>query len=177
MARAHGPWPRANLGLGIVMVWAFAWRASIGSAAARADYALGAVPAVITGRGALPPALDLVPAPLTLVSALFIHASPLPLVLALLCLWAFGAAVERASTALRFSLLFLGCGAFGLLAQTAMMPAVTQPLTGADGAVCAVIGAYLRLEPRAAAPLPPPVGGSAAMRRVLLLAWLLVVAL
>ena len=84
----------------------------------------------------------------TLLTYMFLHASPLHLVGNMLFLWVFGDNVEDAMGHLRFLFFYLACGVFAGLAQCWMTPGVDTPTVGASGAVAGVIAAYLMLHPR-----------------------------
>jgi membrane associated rhomboid family serine protease len=84
---------------------------------------------------------------LSLVSALFIHASWLHLMANMVYLWVFGMPLERRLGALGMVLVFVFCGALANLFVTIRLPELTSPIVGASGAVSAVIGAFLGLFP------------------------------
>lgn len=109
----------------------------------------GSIPAVLFHYAILPPALDVIPAPLTLVTSVFLHAGWLHLIGNMLFLQVFGDNVEDAMGHLRFVAFYLLCGIAGAFAHAAMNPLSEQPLIGASGAVAGVIAAYLVLHPRA----------------------------
>src|SRR5918998_2673531 len=71
----------------------------------------GLIPAVLLGTEALPEGLPFVPAPLTLVTSLFLHGSLLHLGGNMLFLWVFGDNVEDAMGHARFVAFYLLCGA------------------------------------------------------------------
>ena len=108
----------------------------------------GIIPAELFGTKVLPPALQFVPEPLTLVTSLFLHGSILHLGGNLLFLWVFGDNVEDGMGHKRFLAFYLLCGVLASLAHAAMDPASTRPLIGASGAIAGVVAAYLILYPR-----------------------------
>ncbi len=108
----------------------------------------GVVPAVLFGTEALPDGLPFVPAPLTLVTSLFLHGSALHLLGNMLFLWVFGDNVEDGMGHTRFLLFYVVCGALAGLSHAVMEPESTRPLIGASGAVAGVVAAYLILYPR-----------------------------
>ena len=67
----------------------------------------GVVPAVLFGTEALPDGLPFVPAPLTLVTSLFLHGSILHLIGNMLFLWVFGDNVEDGMGHGRFLVFYL----------------------------------------------------------------------
>lgn len=93
----------------------------------------------------------LVPPPLTVLTAMFLHAGAGHLAVNVVALWLFGNAVEGALGRLRLLLLYVACGVAAALAQTlgsAMAGDVLTPAVGASGAVAGVLAAYLVLFPR-----------------------------
>lgn len=108
----------------------------------------GTIPAVVLGQEALPEGLLSVPAPLTLLTSLFLHLSWLHVIGNMLFLWVFGDNVEDELGHLRFLAFYLACGAAGGLAHVLAHPDSVRPLIGASSAVSGVVGAYLVLHPR-----------------------------
>jgi membrane associated rhomboid family serine protease len=84
---------------------------------------------------------------LTLLSALFIHASWLHLIGNMIYLWVFGIPLERRVGGAGMLLVFVVCGAMANLIVSLRLPELSSPIVGASGAVSAVIGAYLGLFP------------------------------
>jgi membrane associated rhomboid family serine protease len=115
----------------------------------RAIFGLGLIPGVVTGSAELAPPLVLVPASLTFVTSMFLHAGWLHLAGNLLYLWIFGNNIEDRLGHLRFLFFYLGCGVAAAVAQIAPDPSSTIPMVGASGAISGVLGAYLVLFPRA----------------------------
>ncbi|KAA2235486.1 rhomboid family intramembrane serine protease [Salinarimonas soli] len=109
---------------------------------------LGLIPSVLLGTEALPDGLPLVPAPLTLATSLFLHATWLHLVGNMLFLWVFGDNVEDALGHGRFLLFYVLCGIGAGLAHALLDPGSIHPLIGASGAVSGVVAAYVMLHPR-----------------------------
>lgn len=103
----------------------------------------GLMPGRLTG------AVDLgmlaVPAPLTLVTSLFVHGSWLHLILNLLFLLIVGRMVEWVVGPARLVMIFLVGGIAGGLLQTAISPDSTLPVIGASGAIAAVFACYATL--------------------------------
>ena len=127
----------------------FLWQLSLGPAQNRIIYALGAIPAVITGERGLPPGVALVPAELTLVTSMFLHGGWLHLGGNMLFLWIFGDNVEDAMGHVRFLVFYLICGIAAALVHIYINPGSEIPTIGASGAISGVLGAYLVLHPRA----------------------------
>jgi membrane associated rhomboid family serine protease len=84
---------------------------------------------------------------LTLVSALFIHASWLHLLGNMIYLWVFGLPLERRLGGLGMLAVFVLGGALANLFVAMRLPELTSPIVGASGAVSTVVGAYLVLFP------------------------------
>ena len=83
------------------------------------------------------------------VTSMFIHAGWVHFIGNMLFLWVFGDNVEDRVGRGRFVAFYLLCGAAAALAQLVAVPASTLPMVGASGAIAGVLGAYLRLFPRA----------------------------
>lgn len=112
-------------------------------------YEFGAVPALIFGSAQIPPFLDPLPWPLTLVTACFLHGGIMHLGGNMLYLWIFGNNIEDVLGPLRFIVFYLVGGVLANLAHVISEPSSTLPMIGASGAIAAVLGAYLVLFPRA----------------------------
>ena len=84
---------------------------------------------------------------LTLLSALFLHASWLHLLGNMVYLWVFGIPLERRIGGAGMLLVFILGGALANLFVTLRLPELTSPIIGASGAISAVVGAYLGLFP------------------------------
>lgn len=83
----------------------------------------------------------------TLLTAMFLHGSPLHLLGNMLFLWIFGDNVEDFLGRLEYLLLYIFSGIVGFLAQAMSSPDSVIPVLGASGAVAGVMGAYLLLFP------------------------------
>ncbi len=84
---------------------------------------------------------------LSLVSALFIHASWLHLLGNMVYLWVFGLPLERRLGSLGMVMVFVLGGAMSNLFVAVRSPDLTSPIVGASGAISAVVGAYLGMFP------------------------------
>ncbi|MBV9395303.1 MAG: rhomboid family intramembrane serine protease [Methylobacteriaceae bacterium] len=115
----------------------------------RIETALGAIPAVLFGRAILSPDLALVPASVTLITGMFVHANIGHIFGNMLFLWVFGDNVEDAMGSLRYLVFYLACGIIAALTFSAMVPSGQSPLIGASGAISGVATAYLLLYPKA----------------------------
>ena len=93
-------------------------------------------------------ALVVVPAWMTLISAMFLHGGWLHLIGNLLYLWIFSNNVEDCLGAPRFAVFYLSCGIVAAAAQALPAPGSTVPMIGASGALAGVLGAYLVWFPR-----------------------------
>jgi membrane associated rhomboid family serine protease len=80
---------------------------------------------------------------LTVLTAMFLHASPLHLAGNMLFLWIFGDNVEEVLGTFRYVLVYLLCGIAGSLAQILAAPDSLIPTLGASGAIAGLMGAYV----------------------------------
>lgn len=140
-------------------VLVFLWQVSLPTQARQAAvYALGFIPAVVLGGARLPPELSLVPAPLTVLTSMFMHGGWLHLAGNMLYLWIFADNVEDRLGRARFALFYVLSGAGAAFAQALPDPGSTIPMVGASGAISGVLGAYLLLYPRAHVLVLVPLG-------------------
>jgi len=121
-------------------------------------YALGVIPAVLTGREILPPEIALLPPLATVFSSMFLHGGFWHLAGNMWFLWIFGNNIEDAMGHTRFIVFYLACGVAAVFAQVLPNPASIAPMIGASGAISGVLGAYMLLYPRARVLLGLPVG-------------------
>ncbi|MGQ9674263.1 MAG: rhomboid family intramembrane serine protease [Chloroflexota bacterium] len=144
--RARGfPWVNVTIIMACVLV--FFYELTLGPRVDAFAMQWGATPLLVSrylshGLGGLGP-------PMTLVTALFVHAGWLHLGGNLLFLWIFGDNVEDRLGHLRYLLFYLAGGVAANLVQIYATPASPIPLVGASGAIAAVLGAYLVMYPRA----------------------------
>lgn len=89
------------------------------------------------------------PAPLTLLTSMFVHGGIWHLGGNMLYLWVFGDNIEDEMGHLRYLGFYLLCGLGAALAQVIMSPWSEVPMVGASGAIAGILGAYLVLHPRA----------------------------
>jgi membrane associated rhomboid family serine protease len=113
-----------------------------------------AATAVITAFGTTPAALfhhvpqpGPLPAELTLVTGLFLHASWLHLLGNMIYLWVFGDDIEEALGPARFLGFYFLTGAAAAFAYCVVDTQLMVPLIGASGAIAGVLAAYLLLRP------------------------------
>lgn len=97
-------------------------------------------------------------APLTLVTATFLHGGWMHLIGNMLYLWVFGDNIEDRLGRGRYVLFYLGAGVLANYAQVLANPQSTIPLIGASGAVAGVLGAYLVSYPRSRVVALVPLG-------------------
>jgi rhomboid family protein len=111
------------------------------------------VVALFYGGGAIPYQIvhlnGALPAPVAIVTSLFLHGGPEHLVGNIWFLWIFGDNVEDALGRGRYLLFYLLLGFLAAAAQVATTPESHVPIVGASGAIAGVLGAYLVLFPRA----------------------------
>jgi len=85
---------------------------------------------------------------ITLLTAMFLHASWSHILGNMLFLWVFGPEIEDAMGPLRYLLFYLIGGVVAMGVQVAATPASTVPNLGASGAIAEVMGAFLATYPR-----------------------------
>jgi len=95
---------------------------------------------------------------LSLVTALFVHASWLHLLGNLAYLWVFGIKVEQGLGTVTTLVVFVLGGVLANVIVALRLPQLETPIIGASGAVSAVVGAYLGLFPRRRIGLFLPLG-------------------
>lgn len=103
------------------------------------EFAASLIPARLTGYATLNGA---VPAPLTLVTSLFLHADIGHLGLNMVFFVFIGRVVEPLLGGGRFAALYFASGVAGGLAQVAAEPLSIVPVVGASGAVGGIFAAY-----------------------------------
>jgi membrane associated rhomboid family serine protease len=108
------------------------------------DHMAGLVPSALSGHGAVPGAL---PAPLTLITSMFLHANFMHVFGNMIFLFVFGDDIEEALGSWRFLLFYFACGLAAALAFVLSDPNSHANLIGASGAVAGVISAYLLYQP------------------------------
>jgi len=102
--------------------------------------------------GMLPYALTALHHPgssITPLTSMFMHGGWLHLIFNMWSLHIFGDNIEDALGTVRFLIFYIVCGLAAAAAQVLIDPASTVPMVGASGAIAGVLGAYLRLYPRA----------------------------
>lgn len=90
-----------------------------------------------------------IPAPLTLLTSMFVHGGIAHLAGNMLYLWVFGDNIEDTLGHLNYLLFYLACGIGAAVSQVLIEPGSTIPMVGASGAIAGVLGAYLVLHPQA----------------------------
>ncbi len=85
---------------------------------------------------------------MTIVTAMFMHASWSHIIGNMVFFWAFGPEIEDAMNPWRYAVFYLVGGIVAMLAQVIADPGSTVPNLGASGAIAAVMGAFLVTYPR-----------------------------
>ncbi len=85
---------------------------------------------------------------ITILTAMFMHASWSHIIGNMIFLWAFGPAIEEAMNPVRYAIFYLLGGVAAMAAQVAVDPHSTVPNLGASGAIAAVMGVFLITYPR-----------------------------
>ena len=152
--------PYVTVGIILACVLAYVWQHLLmsGEGAQRVAYALGVVPALLTGRVAQPAEIDLVPPVVSVLTSMFLHGGFWHLAGNMLYLWIFGNNIEDAMGHARFFIFYVVCGIAAVFTQVLPNPGSIVPIVGASGAISGVLGAYLLLYPRARVLLGLPVG-------------------
>jgi membrane associated rhomboid family serine protease len=86
---------------------------------------------------------------LSLLLGMFLHGSFSQILGNLLFLWVFGKTVENILGHGRYLLFYLAAGVLTGVVQVLAEPSLTVPLIGANGAIAAVLGAYVMKFPQA----------------------------
>lgn len=125
-------------------------------------FSYGAIPAALFGHPAamkvLPPEAAGIPAYLTILTSMFLHAGWMHLIGNMLYLWIFGDNVEDVMGHVRFVIFYVVCGTIAALAHAVTEPSSAVPMVGASGAISGVLGAYLLLFPHAQVYVIIPMG-------------------
>jgi membrane associated rhomboid family serine protease len=108
------------------------------------DKIAGLIPAALTGGGYVSGGL---PAPLTLITSMFLHANFMHVFGNMLFLFVFGDDIEEILGHGRFLVFYLACGLGAAAAFVLSAPGSDVDLIGASGAVAGVISAYLLFRP------------------------------
>jgi len=85
---------------------------------------------------------------ITILTAMFMHASWAHIIGNMVFFWAFGPEIEDEMGPWRYAIFYLLGGAAAAAAQVAFNPHSTEPNLGASGAIAAVMGAFLVTFPR-----------------------------
>ena len=85
---------------------------------------------------------------ITILTAMFMHASWMHIIGNMIFLWAFGPVIEDSMGPLRYLAFYIAGGLVSMLAQVFANPSSTIPNLGASGAIAAVMGAFLVTYPR-----------------------------
>ena len=95
---------------------------------------------------------------LTLVTAMFLHASILHILFNMLFLGVFGPSMEYVCGHFGYLLYYLVCGVIGNLAQLAIDPSSHVPAIGASGAIAGILGGYIVTYPTSTVGTVIPIG-------------------
>jgi membrane associated rhomboid family serine protease len=90
-----------------------------------------------------------VPAPLTILTSMFVHGGVMHLAGNMLYLWVFGDNIEDILGHANYLFFYIACGLGAAISQVLIEPGSTIPMVGASGAIAGVLGAYLVLHPQA----------------------------
>ena len=146
----HSPfkWPTPPYVMWSLLVVNFAvffFQASIQpDSVAAIDHLAGLIPASF---GSVVESGPVLPAPITLVTYMFLHGSFMHVFGNMIFLFVFGDDIEEAIGHWRFLLFYLACGVGGGIAYVLSGPSSNIDLIGASGAVAGVISAYVMYRP------------------------------
>jgi len=150
--RDHNPTrttPFVTIAMIVSNVAIFFYQLSLGARESQVFvYQLGVIPYEVTHFTDIPP-LALLPLPLTLVSAMFLHGGFTHITSNMLYFWVFGNNIEDSMGHARFLLFYLICGIIESFTHILAGPNSRIPMIGASGAIAGILGAYLVLYPRA----------------------------
>jgi membrane associated rhomboid family serine protease len=145
----HSPfaWPRPPYVMWLLIAvnfGVFFWIAGLAPDDAEAiARTAGLIPAALFGGGSA----GAIPAPLTLITCLFLHANFMHVFGNMIFLFVFGDDIEEVLGHWRFLAFYLACGIGSGFAFALSDPSSTTDLIGASGAVAGVIAAYLLFRP------------------------------
>ncbi len=136
--------PLFTIGIIVLNSLVFFYQQTLGEAATGFVFTYGAVPEKVTSFQ-----MTEFPAPLTVLTAMFLHGGWFHLIGNMLFLWIFGKNIEDQLGRLRFLIFYLICGVLASLAHIMVTPHSSIPMVGASGAIAGVLGAYLIRFPNA----------------------------
>jgi membrane associated rhomboid family serine protease len=148
----HSTRPWLVIALVLANTAIFVYELTLGEAAEGFVRAAGAIPYEISRfRDVVGPGQPsaLLPVPLTIFSAMFLHGSPMHLVGNMLYLWIFGDNLEHAMGRGRFLVFYLLTGVVAALVHVFSEPDSAVPMIGASGAIAGVLGGYALTYPHA----------------------------
>ncbi|MFQ5869490.1 MAG: rhomboid family intramembrane serine protease [Candidatus Zixiibacteriota bacterium] len=136
--------PLFTIGIIVLNSLIFFYQQTLGEAATGFVFTYGAVPEAVSSFR-----MTDFPAPLTILTSMFLHGGWFHLIGNMLFLWIFGKNIEDQLGHLRFLIFYLICGVIASLAHIMVTPHSSIPMVGASGAIAGVLGAYLIRFPNA----------------------------
>lgn len=141
--------PYVTISIIVLNIMVFAYELSLGPVSGEGFiYRTAAIPYEVVNFIDIDP-VSFLPPPLTLLSAMFVHAGLFHVAGNMLFLWIFGDNVEDALGHIGYLAFYLSTGIVASLAHIISEPGSYMPMIGASGAVAGVLGAYILLYPRA----------------------------
>ena len=131
----------------LACVGVYLWELSLGRQMEAALAVFGFTPASLLAGYQPAAGLGEIPAPVTILTSMFLHGGLLHIGGNMLYLWIFGNNAEDAMGHLRFLLFFLLCGIAAALTLAFIDPGSRVPMIGASGAISGVLAAYVLLFP------------------------------
>jgi membrane associated rhomboid family serine protease len=150
--------PYVNRTLIAVCVAVFVYQFSLGAGGEALLNVLGFVPGVLFHASEAMALVPAYPAPLTILTSMFLHGGWLHLGGNMLYLWIFGNNIEDAMGHARYVLFYLVSGIAAALTMAFVNPFSLIPMVGASGAISGVLAAYVLLYPRAKVRVLVPLG-------------------
>ena len=143
------PFQFVTVAIIIMNVLIFGWQSTLPLADEnRFVLGYGMIPAVLLDRELLSPEVIRLPAEVTLLTYMFLHADIWHLLGNMLFLWVFGDNIEDSMGHFRFAVFYIVCGVAAGLAHVLIDTDSVAPLIGASGAAAGVLGGYLLLHPK-----------------------------
>jgi membrane associated rhomboid family serine protease len=150
--------PLVTLALIIACVGIYLWERSLGRDMEAALAVFGFTPASLFASYGPFPGASMVPASVTIFTAMFLHGGILHVGGNMLYLWIFWNNVEDAMGHARFLIFYLVCEVAAALTLAYIDPGSRVPMVGASGAISGVLAAYMLLFPRAVVTVIVPLG-------------------
>lgn len=142
--------PYLTIGLIVLCVLVFLYQQTQGGEAGQIFvYRYGFIPSIFFGNESLPFDFGAAPAPVTMITSMFLHGGWMHLIGNMMFLWIFGNNIEDELGPIRFIIFYMAAGILAALGQGFLDTQSDIPMVGASGAISGILGAYILLFPRA----------------------------